>query len=85
MYSYICYGGAVLMQLGFMSLILTVTSRSISKICISNKVAERFLPCERLQIKKTQNLWISFQHNENERVLAAAAASNSSDYCGSKV
>ncbi|KAH6810413.1 Seven transmembrane MLO family protein [Perilla frutescens var. frutescens] len=87
----------VLIQLGFMSLILTVTQRSISKICIPNKFADNFLPCrQRTETKTTkaiEHLWTSFtqsqfQHNnfhqERERMLAAAAPSNSSDYCQSK-
>lgn len=80
----------VLIQLGFMSLILTVTQRWISKICIPNKFADNLLPCRRSPETKTpkavEHLWSSFnftqfQHN---RMLAAAAAANSSDYCGAK-
>ncbi|PIN03208.1 hypothetical protein CDL12_24271 [Handroanthus impetiginosus] len=54
---------SVLMQLGFMSLILTVTQRSISKICIPTKVANSMLPCRRQTETKTtkslEHLWIS--------------------------
>ncbi|XP_057781776.1 MLO-like protein 3 [Salvia miltiorrhiza] len=77
----------VLMQLGFMSLILTVTQRSISKICIANEAADYMLPCRRQsQTKTTQHLNKSqFQPHHQRLLLAAASApSNSSDYCESK-
>ncbi|PWA48037.1 seven transmembrane MLO family protein [Artemisia annua] len=38
----------VLMLLGLMSLILVVTQKSISKICIPNKVANSMLPCHKI-------------------------------------
>ncbi|KAA8544018.1 hypothetical protein F0562_021805 [Nyssa sinensis] len=44
---------SVLMLLGFMSLILAVTQRSISKICIPNRVANSMLPCRRSAPTKT--------------------------------
>lgn len=90
---------SVLMLLGFMSLILTVTSRSISKICIPNKVADSMLPCRRgTQTKTTkalEHIWVSFQNavsggeykddfiSRQERKLAADTA-YSTDHCGSK-
>lgn len=72
------------MQLGFMSLILTVTQRSISKICIPNKAADYMLPCRNPKSIHTKS---GFQELiGHPRMLAAAAApSNSSDYCASKV
>ncbi|KAI3706391.1 hypothetical protein L6452_24099 [Arctium lappa] len=45
---------AVLMLLGLMSLILVVTQREISKICIPNKVADSMLPCHKISNKTTQ-------------------------------
>ncbi|KAI3450532.1 hypothetical protein Pfo_007197 [Paulownia fortunei] len=59
---------SVLMLLGFMSLILTVTQRSISKICIPNKVANSMLPCRRSSTetkttKALEHLWILFSQN----------------------
>ncbi|KVH90787.1 Mlo-related protein [Cynara cardunculus var. scolymus] len=44
----------VLMLLGLMSLILVVTQREISKICIPNKVADSMLPCHKISDKTTQ-------------------------------
>ncbi|KAG6781874.1 hypothetical protein POTOM_011259 [Populus tomentosa] len=64
---------SVLMVLGFMSLILTVTQRSIIKICISDKVANRMLPCRQTITKTTKAT--------QERILAAESGS---DYCGSR-
>ncbi|XP_011016780.1 PREDICTED: MLO-like protein 3 [Populus euphratica] len=64
---------SVLMVLGFMSLILTVTQRSIIKICIPDKVANRMLPCRQTIIKTTKAT--------QERILAAESGS---DYCGSR-
>ncbi|KAI3461451.1 hypothetical protein Pfo_018114 [Paulownia fortunei] len=91
---------SVLMQLGFMSLILTVTQRSISKICIPNKVADSMLPCRSQRVTKTtkalEHLWISFSQNPEPQAqfkdinishherALAAATSNSLDHCGSK-
>ncbi|KAG6415102.1 hypothetical protein SASPL_122504 [Salvia splendens] len=81
---------SVLMQLGFMSLILTVTQGSISKICITNSAADYMLPCRsQSQTKTTQHLLFSnlnkpqFQPHHH-RILLADSPSNSSDYCGSK-
>lgn len=57
----------VLMLLGFMSLLLTVTQRSISKICISNKEADFMLPCRsRAGTKTTKSLehfWAALNDN----------------------
>ncbi|KAG8371350.1 hypothetical protein BUALT_Bualt13G0078600 [Buddleja alternifolia] len=91
---------SVLMQLGFMSLILTVTQRSISKICIPNKVAYSMLPCRRSTTetktsKALEHLWISFSQkamsqqpefnvNVHHERALAAATSDSIDHCGSK-
>ncbi|KAL8516065.1 hypothetical protein ACS0TY_014661 [Phlomoides rotata] len=66
---------SVLMQLGFMSLILTVTQRWISKICIPNKVANSMLPCG--------------SHTQSGRILSESketnvSSSSSVDHCGSK-
>ncbi|KAL7127301.1 hypothetical protein ABFS83_14G245500 [Erythranthe nasuta] len=89
---------SVLMQLGFMSLILTVTQRWLSKICISNKVANSMLPCRNQQVTKTivEHLRTSFTRNSahqfkavdlshhRQRSLADDSASNSLDHCASK-
>ncbi|XP_030447750.1 MLO-like protein 3 [Syzygium oleosum] len=44
---------SVLMLLGFMSLILAVTQRSISKICVPTRVANKMLPCRKSMPTKT--------------------------------
>ncbi|KAI6685767.1 hypothetical protein NL676_031680 [Syzygium grande] len=44
---------SVLMLLGFMSLILAVTQRSISKICVPTRVADKMLPCRKSMPTKT--------------------------------
>lgn len=41
------------MLLGFMSLILAVTQRSISKICVPTRVADKMLPCRKSMPTKT--------------------------------
>ncbi|KAM7496707.1 hypothetical protein LguiA_021121 [Lonicera macranthoides] len=85
---------SVLILLGFMSLILTVTQRSISKICVPNKVANTMLPCRKGSSTKTTKSYenvlldttfhiMSHYISHPQRELAAAS-SNSSDYCGSK-
>lgn len=52
---------AVLMLLGFMSLILAVTQRPISRICIPTKVANTLLPCRKSSSTKTTKA-IGFAH-----------------------
>ncbi|GLT46315.1 hypothetical protein SLA2020_200770 [Shorea laevis] len=75
---------SVLMVLGFMSLILTVTQRGISKICVPIEVAETLLPCRRTALKNIkaigslEQLWANIgQSSYHERILAAAQNSNS--------
>lgn len=71
--------GAVLIVLGFMSLILSATQGLISKICIPNKVANTMLPCRQTaQPKTTQTL-------QGRRLAKSDDTSGSSDYCASKV
>ncbi|KAI3682048.1 hypothetical protein L2E82_50196 [Cichorium intybus] len=85
-----------LMLLGLMSLILAVTQRGISKICIQNKVAYSMLPCDKISKETTQatqayELYYSspstFEQQTLEDMISPAstpATSNSSDYCVSK-
>ncbi|GER34829.1 MLO-like protein [Striga asiatica] len=53
-------------HLGFMSLILTVTQKPISKICVPNNLANRMLPCHRQvglgskAVNGVKHLWVSF-------------------------
>lgn len=82
---------SVLTVLGFMSLILTVTQKSISKICIPTKVADTMLPCRQSpEIKTTKALGYHEQYlwtdSLQERRLAAdePVSATSNDHCGSK-
>nr|XP_043609883.1 MLO-like protein 3 [Erigeron canadensis] len=90
---------SVLMILGFMSLILTVTQRSISKICIPKKVAYSMLPCHRisetsLQTTQAYELYYAssprFAPEEDvvrpqQRLLASDSTSfNLTGHCASK-
>lgn len=83
---------AVLIVLGLMSLILTVTQRPISKICIPSKVADTMLPCHQSpEIKTTRALGYHEQFlwtdSLRERRLASdePVSATSNDHCGSKV
>ncbi|RVW97345.1 MLO-like protein 3 [Vitis vinifera] len=89
--------GAVLMLLGFMSLILAVTQKFISKICIPNNAAYTMLPCRKIiKIKTTKALghmqiwthtfqnWLSSESSVFQERRLAAQSSESSDYCSSK-
>ncbi|KAG9442547.1 hypothetical protein H6P81_018401 [Aristolochia fimbriata] len=78
---------AELMLLGFISLLLTVGTEPISKICISAKAGNTMLPCK----KKIQN----FEDKDDRRKLlwysdepvwrrSLAAAGGGADYCASK-
>ncbi|KAJ8535536.1 hypothetical protein K7X08_023256 [Anisodus acutangulus] len=82
---------SVLMQLGFLSLLLAVIQRPISKICIPNKIANSMLPCNRAVLDSTKTIK-GFEHFSNssspflfsrhQRELASIE--NSKDYCGSR-
>ncbi|PPR86721.1 hypothetical protein GOBAR_AA33973 [Gossypium barbadense] len=79
---------SVLMVLGFMSLILTVSRSFISKICIPNKVANSMLPCRKTldSIRTTQDLGydqIWSVHGLHERKLDDDE-NVSPEYCDSK-
>ncbi|KAL1558134.1 MLO-like protein 3 [Salvia divinorum] len=81
----------VLMQLGLMSLILTVTQGYISNICITNEAADFMLPCRDPSETKTThhdllftNLYKSQFQPHHQRILLADSPSNPSDYCESK-
>ncbi|RXH83700.1 hypothetical protein DVH24_005953 [Malus domestica] len=72
---------SVLILLGFMSLILTVSQRSISKICIPTKVAFTMLPCRKNAPTKTTKA-LGLEQIPIERMLAAA--NTSEDHCESQ-
>ncbi|CAN6556929.1 unnamed protein product [Malus baccata var. baccata] len=72
---------SVLILLGFMSLILTVSQRSISKICIPTKVAFTMLPCRKNAPTKTTKA-LGLEQIPIERMLAAADTSE--DHCESQ-
>ncbi|XP_009601693.1 MLO-like protein 3 [Nicotiana tomentosiformis] len=46
---------SVLMQLGFLSLLLAVIQRPISKICIPNRIANSMLPCHQRELTSLEN------------------------------
>lgn len=86
---------SVLMLLGFLSLLLAVTQRPISKICIPNRLANSMLPCRKtVQTKTTKALgYYSYDQvraaydqadiSHWERRLAEEDdSSSSSDDCG---
>ncbi|XP_024026363.1 MLO-like protein 3 [Morus notabilis] len=78
---------SVLILLGFMSLLLAVTQRPISKICIPTKVAYTMLPCRKSgPTKTTKALAVLLMEDLSEkpgRRLAGSGAS-SSDHCESQ-
>ncbi|KAH0664047.1 hypothetical protein KY284_028978, partial [Solanum tuberosum] len=47
---------SVLMQLGFLSLLLAVIQRPISKICIPNRITNSMLPCNRVLLDSTKSI-----------------------------
>lgn len=83
---------SVLMLLGFLSLLLAVTQRPISKICIPNRFANSMLPCHKsaVQTKTTKALGFSYDQAADishlERRLASDddSSSTSSDHCGDR-
>ncbi|XP_057472558.1 MLO-like protein 3 [Actinidia eriantha] len=90
---------SVLMLLGFLSLLLAVTQRPISKICIPNRVANKFLPCRKgVETKTTKALgsydpvwtdtfepWTTFEDDtQRSHWERQLAADSSSDHCASK-
>ncbi|KAK3206037.1 hypothetical protein Dsin_020083 [Dipteronia sinensis] len=75
---------SVLIVLGFMSLILTVTQKSISKICVPTKVANTMLPC-RQSSHNTKAFSADFIHQRNLASDDDATKNlSSTDYCESK-
>ncbi|MCD7469567.1 hypothetical protein HAX54_008680 [Datura stramonium] len=81
---------SVLMQLGFLSLLLAVIQRPISKICIQNRIANHMLPCNRaVDSAKTikgfehfLNSSSNFLFSSHQRELTSVE--NSEDHCASK-
>lgn len=79
---------AELMLLGFISLLLTVGQKPISKICVSKKIANSMLPCKQKNYDNQQKrklLWESMSSDDEDpwrRVLAAA--SGGADPCAAK-
>ncbi|XP_044499986.1 MLO-like protein 1 [Mangifera indica] len=76
-----------LMLLGFISLLLTVFQNMIAKICISEELASKWLPCKK-ESKETINFAAHFQsvspsfHGTGRSLLAESLASN--EYCSTK-
>ncbi|CAK9178296.1 unnamed protein product [Ilex paraguariensis] len=82
---------AELMLLGFLSLLLTVGTTYIAKICIPEKVGNTWLPCKEDEKKKANDDNKGGDHRRKllshaqdmiwHRVLAAAAAAEEKDFC----
>ncbi|KAH8503127.1 hypothetical protein H0E87_014440, partial [Populus deltoides] len=78
---------AELMLLGFISLLITVGTKPISKICIPEKAGNTMLPCKKEAKKDYGNgdgrklLWYAGD-DISHRLLAAAASGD--DYCSQK-
>ncbi|XP_060177766.1 MLO-like protein 3 [Lycium barbarum] len=72
---------SVLMQLGFLSLLLAVIQRPISKICIPNRMSNSMLPCNRAVLDSTKTIK-GFEHFSNSKELPSVE--NSVDHCGSR-
>ncbi|XP_030528208.1 MLO-like protein 15 isoform X2 [Rhodamnia argentea] len=77
-----------LMLLGFISLLLAVFQVRIGKICISEKLANKWLPCKKEAPAEgsgtTAHFLTSFFPSGGRHLLAEASASASTDYCSSK-
>ncbi|ESR55224.1 hypothetical protein CICLE_v10020313mg [Citrus x clementina] len=80
-----------LMLLGFISLLLTVFQGMIAKICISEELASKWLPCDKKEHKAATKSTAHFEsffssftshHGAGRRLLAESSASN--DYCAGK-
>lgn len=81
---------AKLMLLGFISLIITLGTQYIAKICIPVSTGDIMLPCKKVEVSDSDDdsndrrKLLSFDDNvvEWRRVLAAASGG---DYCSQKV
>lgn len=73
-----------LMLLGFISLLLTVFQRSISRICIPSHVATHMLPCKRETAEHNTPAHYSLNQtiNNGRRLLSS---DSTSDHCRVKV
>ncbi|XP_030455960.2 MLO-like protein 15 [Syzygium oleosum] len=74
-----------LMLLGFISLLLAVFQTRIGKICISERLANVWLPCKKLDSSSTTARFTNFFRSSEargRRLLAEAAAST--DFCSEK-
>ncbi|KAK4779497.1 hypothetical protein SAY87_015603 [Trapa incisa] len=77
---------SVLMLLGFMSLTLAMTQRSISRICIPNRVADTLLPCRKQISRKTTKSLGSDMIFADGHMFGRRLSSEGTvpDYCESK-
>ncbi|KAM2068311.1 hypothetical protein ACFX1T_044529 [Malus domestica] len=69
-----------LMLLGFISLLLTVSQRSIIRICIPSNLANHMLPCKRETSKGNNNAHYSLDQSINNRRRLLSTDTNS-DHC----
>lgn len=83
---------AELMLLGFISLLLTVFQERINKICISEELATKFMPCKKPSDDKDEGTTAHFQTFFSAGVLPATVGrrllsedSSAPTYCSIKV
>ncbi|KAM1135573.1 hypothetical protein ACFX19_045251 [Malus domestica] len=69
-----------LMLLGFISLLLTVSQRSIIRICIPSNLANHMLPCKRETYEGNNNAHYSLDQSINNRRRLLSTDTNS-DHC----
>nr|XP_028963285.1 MLO-like protein 13 isoform X2 [Malus domestica] len=69
-----------LMLLGFISLLLTVSQRSIIRICIPSNLANHMLPCKRETSEGNNNAHYSLDQSINNRRRLLSTDTNS-DHC----
>ncbi|PWA95508.1 MLO-like protein [Artemisia annua] len=67
---------AELMLMGFISLLLTVGTTYVAKICVSEKIGYKMLPCKSSEVRSADKT----EEMISRRMLAAG--SGSGDYCG---
>lgn len=81
---------AELMLLGFISLLLTIGTNYIAKICIPVKLGDTMLPCKKVKLESDDDSehrrrLLSFDENVAWRRVLAATTTGVGDYCSKKV
>ncbi|XP_062105912.1 MLO-like protein 12 isoform X2 [Humulus lupulus] len=73
-----------MMKMGLISLLLTVSEVPISKICVSQTLANSFLPCEDPSESTTTAVSSQYESNSNTTTFFSDATITSENYCESK-